>query len=849
MANVFNPSLESGIAFEQPIAQTSSVSAVSNIVSAFADSYSTPRAPTADDRFHSAVDGYASANELSSDVASWSPQHIRGFSTYAPQYGSRLTDLAETLGSTATVELTHGQAQAQALSEASIAFRASPIGRQAAAEAYSQNPDDAEARTRALQTAEMSHISRQARLADLQLTRETMEETSGIDRQIWENSTDDLRQLGNIATTGFMEAASRLREDPSASFTVGDIFNANGEGNEAIAQSLGAMINVQVTAENIGQVAEAIQGEIVQQVGQTLGVDAAVPDSVRNDAFSTLNATISMLNDSVDPTKILQWRESAVGLSVHEKLRGSGLLELYSVMEMFAGNEVATARFMDSWTHPDGRKIDEFTSDVVRRVFVNNDPVPNFDGSSVEQATSARQTFGVALQALNTQGMFTEADGTRMASSIDGVLSSHDRAGGPLGANVYRAITGSRGTSSMDPQLTEKAGVSLLADMTAEVDLATQLIGSENGVPNGQLVWDGNKFVSMSETVLNPISPTLSRTSLVPSTELGGAESAQLQQVISRLNEKVEILGLSSVFDTTAQSFTNEYTLSEEQNEKYDVDINNPPTNVAGYVNANMDQIMAIASSTMGMNENAQRAALSSFLSAGGVGIDPAETAWCAAFINSVLAQSGFDGTGQLNARSFENWGTAVETPAEGDVVVFWRESPESGKGHVGFFKGYDENGNILVLGGNQDDSVSVTSYSSSRLLGFRRAPGMPTGAVGTPDAPPTDMLATNVQSLFSDSGSFLPEGAGQIPELPTQPVVEGDTQASEPREASENTGGLKLGRGGESPEEYTNRLTPEASAEVRSLIEGLTATEDEKSVIMQYLDQFTIKPEGEGPR
>jgi len=41
----------------------------------------------------------------------------------------------------------------------------------------------------------------------------------------------------------------------------------------------------------------------------------------------------------------------------------------------------------------------------------------------------------------------------------------------------------------------------------------------------------------------------------------------------------------------------------------------------------------------------------------------------------------------------------------------------------VGFFQGYDDDGNIKVLGGNQSDSVSVQSYPSSRLLGFRRAP------------------------------------------------------------------------------------------------------------------------------
>ena len=68
------------------------------------------------------------------------------------------------------------------------------------------------------------------------------------------------------------------------------------------------------------------------------------------------------------------------------------------------------------------------------------------------------------------------------------------------------------------------------------------------------------------------------------------------------------------------------------------------------------------------------------------------------------------------------NWGEAVDDPQEGDVVVLWRESRDSWKGHVGFFSGYDDNGDIKVLGGNQGDSVSIKSYSKNRLLGFRRS-------------------------------------------------------------------------------------------------------------------------------
>ena len=124
----------------------------------------------------------------------------------------------------------------------------------------------------------------------------------------------------------------------------------------------------------------------------------------------------------------------------------------------------------------------------------------------------------------------------------------------------------------------------------------------------------------------------------------------------------------------------------------------------------------------LGMTEGQDYEAISEFIKTfAGIEIDPRQTAWCAAFVNAMLGFDGIEGTGQLNARSFLNFGTAVDEPKVGDVVVFSRGDPNGWQGHVGFFKGYDANGNILVMGGNQSNSVSVQSYSADRLLGVRR--------------------------------------------------------------------------------------------------------------------------------
>ena len=134
----------------------------------------------------------------------------------------------------------------------------------------------------------------------------------------------------------------------------------------------------------------------------------------------------------------------------------------------------------------------------------------------------------------------------------------------------------------------------------------------------------------------------------------------------------------------------------------------------------NMGVAFDIASGGVGMNEGEQAAALEQYLKDGGAGLDPRQTAWCAAFVNATLAKAGLPGTGSNLARSFLNWGTEVSQPQRGDLVVLSRG--EAPFGHVGFFDGVNEDGSIRILGGNQGDSVSVASYRPDRVLGFRRA-------------------------------------------------------------------------------------------------------------------------------
>ncbi len=98
------------------------------------------------------------------------------------------------------------------------------------------------------------------------------------------------------------------------------------------------------------------------------------------------------------------------------------------------------------------------------------------------------------------------------------------------------------------------------------------------------------------------------------------------------------------------------------------------------------------------------------------------ETPWCGLFvahcIGSQLTAEPLPAN-PLGARNWGRFGVACPVPQPGAVMVFWRESTASGKGHVAFYVGEDDSA-FHVLGGNQSNAVSVTRMPRARFLGAR---------------------------------------------------------------------------------------------------------------------------------
>lgn len=117
-------------------------------------------------------------------------------------------------------------------------------------------------------------------------------------------------------------------------------------------------------------------------------------------------------------------------------------------------------------------------------------------------------------------------------------------------------------------------------------------------------------------------------------------------------------------------------------------------------------------------------------------GIVPEGNPWCAGFVSYCFSQNpaGIPFPYTLGAREilriFQDKGWANKPnsgylPKPGDVVVWWRDQPSSGKGHIGLVHQLRD-GFLYTIEGNKSPNVQGFSYVMSRmdkLLGFGHVP------------------------------------------------------------------------------------------------------------------------------
>lgn len=111
------------------------------------------------------------------------------------------------------------------------------------------------------------------------------------------------------------------------------------------------------------------------------------------------------------------------------------------------------------------------------------------------------------------------------------------------------------------------------------------------------------------------------------------------------------------------------------------------------------------------------------------------ETPWCGTFVAHCMREAHITLPQHwYRAKGWLTWGQALALPIVGCVVVFER----AGGGHVGLVVGRDQDGHLMVLGGNQGNRVSIAPFDMARVLAYRWPAGLP-----EPSPAPLPLLAS----------------------------------------------------------------------------------------------------------
>lgn len=153
------------------------------------------------------------------------------------------------------------------------------------------------------------------------------------------------------------------------------------------------------------------------------------------------------------------------------------------------------------------------------------------------------------------------------------------------------------------------------------------------------------------------------------------------------------------------------------------------------------------------------------------------DTAWCGAFAaycmkasqNPTVAAS--IPKGAAAAVSWKNWGTAIDMGAgnvpAGAVVVLSKDADGKGSGHVGFFVDFDNGGKkVKLLGGNQSNMVTETSFDVTRIAAIRWLDIAPARTIANDLRMPSGILATRHQYADMIVNAFATAGFGKIHQI-----------------------------------------------------------------------------------
>lgn len=121
----------------------------------------------------------------------------------------------------------------------------------------------------------------------------------------------------------------------------------------------------------------------------------------------------------------------------------------------------------------------------------------------------------------------------------------------------------------------------------------------------------------------------------------------------------------------------------------------------------------------LGYHEKHQQEKLQEFFKKNDIKCDPAKDGWCAYYVYNILENAGYK-TPKIKydwqiplRRTYNKYGKK----SKGDIgdLALWKGIP----GHIGIVAQKDLDGSVWILGGNQDNKVSLNRYTKKELESY----------------------------------------------------------------------------------------------------------------------------------
>lgn len=154
-----------------------------------------------------------------------------------------------------------------------------------------------------------------------------------------------------------------------------------------------------------------------------------------------------------------------------------------------------------------------------------------------------------------------------------------------------------------------------------------------------------------------------------------------------------------------------------------DPDKDNPPPEGPGW--AALERIISSdLSASSSWKETGNNPKIIACLAHVGLKSSSDQPPWCAAYASKKLSEAGLESIKSASSQSFRKYGSEVGVVdwarvRKNDIVVL---SYGGGSGHVGFYRGYDQTRNMILLaGGNQSNTVKLSSFPAGQIASIKR--------------------------------------------------------------------------------------------------------------------------------